>query len=238
MATSASLNTPVNRTSRSTSATSAFRGRDRNLSPMKGGADDVFDDGGIGNAHLLASGRDTRVGLQAGIGIDLENIGLPFRVDAEIHPRIAAEPEHFPAPLRQLFEPAVQSGFARAPIEHPHGVAVFHAGLIPFGGVADDSRPSLNPFVERHLADGEHKGRAVPLYERDVELAPIDKALGEPAAAIARSRSLRASGHGFPAADNRIVVEAERGILGRRLHNPAALADVWPMRRLGPCGCW
>src|SRR5580704_17736277 len=97
MATSPSLNTPVNRTSRSTSATSDTRGWSRNISTVKRRTDDVFDDAGIGNAQLFASNRDARVRFQAGIGIDLENERMPLRVDPEIHPCIAAKPEQFPA---------------------------------------------------------------------------------------------------------------------------------------------
>src|SRR5258705_11922631 len=121
MATSSWLKTPVSRTNRSIASTSARSGRSRNISAAQRGANDVFDNGRIRKADLFARRRDARVGFQTGIGIDLEDERLSFRVDPEIHPRIACESDQRPAVFGQLFERAVQRGFTLAPMEMPHG---------------------------------------------------------------------------------------------------------------------
>src|SRR4051794_18771068 len=116
------------------------------------------------------------------------------------------------------------------PAEDARRIAVIGCGLIPFRGIAHDARPGIIPALEHHFADGQHGGLAVPLDQRNVELAPFDITLGEPVAAIARRAILRTYRDSFAPNDDRSIIKPEGGVLGGRFDDPAAFPDSTPMR--------
>src|ERR1051326_4112849 len=177
MATSPSLKTPESRTSCSTAPISSARGLLRKPSAMERGADDVCDQLVIRNARLFGRGSDAGIGFEARVGIDLENVGLSVFIDAEIDPRIAGYSKESPARRGMPLQRRIQIGLGVAPVEHPRGVLIVGGVLVPFGGVADDARAPVVPFLENHLADRQNRRRSVLLDQGNVEFAPLDIAL-------------------------------------------------------------
>ena len=120
---------------------------------------------------------------------------MPGLVDTEIDPCSAPELEQRPGALRQIAQDACQFGFALLDAEAAHRAPAFERGVVPFGGVADDPGPAGRPFFEGHLGHRQNARQAFLFENGDVELAPVDIALGEPVAAVARRTGLRARRH-------------------------------------------
>src|SRR3569832_479823 len=92
--------------------------------------------------------------------------------------------------------------------------------LFSFGIVAHDARLSFGPALEAHFRHGQHAARIFEAQQSYVEFPAPDIAFGEPVATESGG-AIRRPLQDLAAAHHRAVIKAQRGILQRRLDDPA-----------------
>ena len=203
-----------------------------------GGRDNTFDKSGIGVTLLFRRRRETCIGRQAWIGVDLKDRGRAIGAATEIDAGIAAEAEQCPCLCGERVQGRVQFRLTRRPGKIAYRLSRLERSLIPFGAITDDARPVRRPIGKAHLRDGEDDGDTCLIQQGDIEFAAGKKFLREPEAAIRGSRGGGAGDDGATAREHRAIREADGGILPRRFDDVGQIiAQTLPIGWHGPCGC-
>ena len=133
----------------------------------------------------------------------------------------AVEAEEVPGGERDALELVEQRRLA--PGKDTGGGFEAVAALVPFAGVIEDLRAAIGVAGEQDFGRRQGADAAADLEHGDVELAAFDVGFGEPRAAegllLVRHQRPRRIG----AVDDAEIVEAERGVLERRLDDEAAV---------------